>query len=1572
MPASGFLFSYYTDRASARSAAQALRQKGFQRLALVEKDSSGETRLWTSSGRRRVLCGLLGAVLFTAVGYLVAGMLPALSGISGQAIAALAAGALGGSVGWLVCQHFDPGIDPDTLHEHALWLSNDETLLLVQAPIQALAQAIPMMREYGETEPAIFPLHPDHDFSTVPVLEKLQTLPHSQLQGIATRLAHEQQVAIRHHSRSLVLDRLTRANELVHLICSELAEAEPLEQGQGSVAEWILDNEYIIETHAADVEENLPQRFYRELPVVQSGPEAGQSRVFAMARELVRHTDLRLDQENILAFIEAYQSIQGLSIGELWALPLMLRAVTIEAIEKLAVRAWSELREREQADFWAFRLLTRARRNPDQLFEILAELAKDQPEPSPHFAAQLMGHLYDEDAALIPIQSWLERTLDRPVSDMALTEQSRQAAEQISIGNAINSLRQLSVLDWREIFERLSQVEHILRHDPAGVYPKMDFDTRNRYRQAVEALAKGSGRREVEIANLVIERANEALARGVDNRQLGHIGRFLIGDLRHEFSAHLACQEPLRQQVLDWVYANHTLIYLGGIALTTGVFLLPLLLLPSSEPLSAIRLLAVVVTLWPASQLAIEWINYVITRALPPRTLPKMDFEHDGIPDVYRTLVVIPTMLSGEMAVQEEIADLEIRFLANPEPNLVFGLFTDLVDADEPEMVDDARLVEQAVSGIEALNRKYGEGRFYLFHRGRTWVETEGRYIGWERKRGKLEELNRLILGQAARSPEDLVRVGDQNRLTDIRFVITLDSDTQLPVNSARRLIETIAHPLNTPRLDSEGRVEAGTYTIIQPRVSPSLPSASATAFSRLFTNPVGTDPYTHAVSDVYQDLTGESSYIGKGIYDPRVFQTVLGDRFPEQRLLSHDLIEGAHVRVGYASDIELFDEFPPDYLSFIQREHRWIRGDWQIMEWLFPSVPAAHGRRVRNPLSTFNRWKIFDNLRRSLVPAACVLLLGLAWFSSSVVSWYAAALVAGMIFFQPLAQPLTWATKPRGLTQFSSMQLRRDLLRSVVEAALLPHRAGMAIDAILRVLYRRFISHANLLQWTTAQMTKWSSGGQLSKFLFHMGLISLFSLSIAVGLGYRSPSQLPLAGGWLLLWTLNPLIGWWLTRGPRRKTARQMLTESDRRYLRRIARRTWRYFSDFVGPGTHWLPPDNYQVSHQNKLAMRTSPTNIGLWLLSALAAGDFGYLTLDEIITHLTDSVSTLENLEHHDGHLLNWYELKDLKPLEPRYVSFVDSGNLVAALWTLEAGLQELLQRPLLNDVACRGLVDTIRIALESASEEAHPELDPAPLEAALIELDQPGLRAIEIAARIRKLQAPLHAYANQAREHAGLLAGGAYWARQVDRQLSAWIALIDRYLPWMETLGQQDTDELSFLDEDLRQQVEAVLASSPSLAELAEDRIAILNHLRELLDGEAVPEWLPVVVHAYDEAKWLAGEMEARAGKLIEDARAYAAEINLGFLYDPERRLFAIGFNISQGQMDGSYYDLLASESRLGSYVAIARGEVPVDHWLTLGRPFSAHGRHRVLLSWTGTMFEYLMPLLFQRTYEYSLL
>ncbi|HET6454097.1 MAG TPA: glucoamylase family protein, partial [Armatimonadota bacterium] len=1502
---------------------------------------------------------------------------PILSGSLFTPVSIFAGGLIGTLFGGVWIRRSKYGVERRLLEDQTRWLVSEETVLILQGPIETLRFPVAVLRESGDIPPAVFALHPKRENPIGDVRSPGVPLSPTQIQEHAQRLAMDQEVDPRPRRNAELLRRVKNAHQWIHQVCSDLSEASRLEQGTPPTTEWILDNEHVIESNARDVQLNLPRRFYQELPALANEPCRGLPRIYGLAKELVSYTELRLDPENILAFIEAYQSVRTLTIGELWAVPQMLRIALIESIQDLAASALTELREHEIADFWVNRLITANRRDPNQLFSILAELAATQPGPSPYFASQLVDHLYDEDAVLVPVQSWLERIYRKPLSELNLREQNRQTKDQISIGNAFTSLRHLALLDWRRIFEQLSRVEGLLRLDPSGVYPKMDFDSRDRYRRAIEELARRSGEAEDQVVRRAIELATQAASKATDDDRWIHVGTYLIGEGRPELARLIRCHEAPRFRVLQWLYRHHSAVYFLGLSLFSAVFISLIVLFGLGGQAPLIRLVIALLLLIPVSQLALEVLNYLLMRLLPPRALPKMDFEVSSIPDAFRTLVVVPVFLGDAETIRTEVEKLEIRYLANKEGNLLFSLFTDYTDSDQAHREDDERLLQTVTEGLEALNHRYGGKRFFLFHRDRTWSESEQKFIGWERKRGKIEELNRLMDGTRPEDADRMVYVGDPDHLSNVRFVITLDSDTQLPLGTARRMIETLAHPLNQPRFDAAGRILAGSYTIIQPCVSPTLPSTSASPFSRLFADAVGIDPYTKAVSDVNQDLAGEGSYHGKGIYDVRAFSRVLSGRFPEESLLSHDLIEGAHVRVGLASDIELYDEFPQSYLSYTRRQHRWIRGDWQIADWILPRVPESGRRRVPNPLSWFDRWKVFDNLRRSLIPTTSLGLLIASWLTSPQMGWISMLVVAMQLLFHPLSQPFTMATTRQGLKNFSFSKVAHDLLRTVADAALLVHQAWLALDAILRVWYRRLISRRGLLEWTSAQVTHRRAPRRQPWFVASLGLASLFSGIVGWAVQRWMPSSLPMASPWLVLWFLSPLIGWLLNLRPQAKQKQLLLPEKDLRFLRMVARRTWRYFSDFVGDDTSWLPPDNYQVSPQNQLAMRTSPTNIGLWMLSALAAHDFGYMTVDQVVEKLAHTMETIGKLERYEGHLLNWYDVKTLTPLEPRYVSAVDSGNLLGALWSLEHGLDKLIQNPVLDGKAFEGLQDTGEILKQVVEQEGISGLDTHALDALMRAWETPPTRIADALRLLRRVECSVRALADAARESADVETGKAYWTRQMEGQVSAWLRITDRYLAWIEILDEKTEEEIAPLGVDALLAIRQGLYHAPSLLDLAHGRIGcipILQSIREEAPSAAAPlfEWLDRLMEAFAKSNWLAGEILGLGERLIHDVRELSESLNMRFLYDRERRLFSIGYNVSEGRLDRSYYDLLASEARLGSFIAIARGDIPVEHWFSMSRPYRAIGRRRVLLSWTGTLFEYLMPLIFQRSQGNSLL
>ncbi len=932
-----------------------------------------------------------------------------------------------------------------------------------------------------------------------------------------------------------------------------------------------------------------------------------------------------------------------------------------------------------------------------------------------------------------------------------------------------------------------------------------------------------------------------------------------------------------------------------------------------------------------------------------------MDFK-EGIPDDHATLVVIPMLLSSAEVVQQEVEKLEVRFLANHEPNLFFSLFSDFTDSSEVDAFGDVEVLAAARQGVETLNQRYPGGRFLLFHRPRLWSESEQRWIGSERKRGKLEELNAFLCG---RGDSSIVIVG---RLPlPIPHVITLDADTQLPPGTARRMIETIAHPLNRVVLDPVTRVRKRGFTIIQPRVSISLPGAMATRFTRVFADTSGTDPYCQSVSDAQQDLFGEAIFHGKAIYDVRSFYDSVGNRFPPETLLSHDLIEGTYTGVALASDIELFENIPYDYASYSKREHRWIRGDWQIAPWVLRTVPTAQGRE-RNPLSAMNRWRIFDNLRRSLVPSASMLLLLFGWFTSKAPGVW--SLVVGLAVAIPAVAPLF--DRFARLLQGSVRGWRGafdEVTRAAVMLAFLPYQAWLSLDAIGRTAYRRHFSHRHLLEWQTAENAS-RSRHHFTSTMRHMLVVS--GLSVVLMIVTRIERVFAPTAFFLALWALSPALMHWLSR-PSRSLTRRRFQKENAPYLRIVARRTWRYFDDLVSPETNWLPPDNSQLRLRVEVAPRTSPTNIGLWLTSALAARDFGYLTPDDLWRRCSQTMATLERLEHYEGHLLNWYDTQTLKPLSPRYVSTADSGNLLACLWVLEQGCRDTIQAPLLGQQCLRGLSDTLAILHEACGTDP---LAVVPLEA-LRQLLRGKAEGHGLIGRLRLVTAPLQQLHEMQR-------GGeiSYWASRLAYEVKSWTETVDLYLKWMETLMRPPEASLQILGDHVGRLRRQAVRLVPSLHALAAGHSGPVDEIltRRLDPGlpSEISGWLSQLSSEYQEARTNAARAVANLEHLARSAGSMADGMDMRFLYDQQRRLFGIGYALGGSTEYTSHYDLLASEARMASLVAMAKGDVPVEHWFALGRPRAASPAGQVLLSWSGTAFEYLMPALFTRLYSNSLL
>ncbi len=1352
-----------------------------------------------------------------------------------------------------------------------------------------------------------------------------------------------------------ILAQLLADERSLEISRSVLAEAVRLDHVLTAAAEWLLDNGYLLRTQIAEIRRHLPRYYHQILPAGESGDPY----IYELARSLTAYCDYSLDEVNIENTLRRYQEIAPLTIAELWSFPLLLRVALIESLTRMGTQVSGAQGLREAAYLWANRLAAGSRRSVEAFSRILQSMEAEPIALEPYFLTCLAEQLQDEEDALAPLQHWIEDHLGKPLTDIVRIQHTEEAAESVSTANAFGSLRALSRIDFAELFEKVSLVEAELRNDPGGVYPRTDFATRDRCRRAVERISRHSGKGELDVAKRAV-----ALAAGNLDPNAAHVAYYLLDEGVFRLEAETHARVPLRTRFLRMVRRRATPLYLGGIVILTLSFTVVSLALAWNAGVRNQTFLGILglLALFPLSELAVQIVNAMVISLLPPDGLPEMDFK-DGIPPEQATLVVVPMMLSSVEVARREVEKLEVRFLANQENNLYFSLFSDFTDAEERTTPGDEELVRAAREGIAGLNTRYPNGRFLLFHRNREWSESEQKWIGRERKRGKIEELNAFLMGEG--SPE-ILREGSLPLA--VRSVITLDSDTQLPPGAARRMIETIAHPLNQVVIDPVTGVRQRGYTIIQPRVSIALPGATATRFTRIFADTSGTDPYCQAVSDTHQDLFGEGIFHGKAIYDVYAFRRILGDRFPAEVLLSHDLIEGTYAGVGMATGIELFENLPLDYASFSQRQHRWIRGDWQIAPWIFSRVPTAGGGNEPNPLSIIGRWRIFDNLRRSLVPVAFLLLLLFGWlFSDAPAVW---TLVAGLAIGLPAVTPLLERLARVLQGEIHGWRGASDeLIRALVMLAFLPHQAWLALDAIARVIYRRGISHRNLLEWQTAESAGASAHKHAASTYRQMMVICGFSFFLVILLRFQHASLA--SSAFVGLWALSPVVMRWLGRID---NSNQSLpaTGPNSRYLRRVARKTWRFFDDLVGPDTHWLPPDNTQLSLNIEVARRTSPTNIGLWLTSALAARDMGYLTVDELLARCSNTMATLNRLERYEGHLLNWYDTGTLDPLLPRYVSTVDSGNLTASLWVVEQGLRDTLREPIIDKSCLRGLSDTAAILVETCG--ADPSTS-APLRV-LQRLLRGKVEGHELIARLRLATTPMQQLRESGRWPDVEGEERSYWLGRLTAEIDSWTATLDRYLRWMETLTQPPDRLLADLGEDTVKLRRRVLREAPSLRTLAGNAATPLDALlaRRSMAGLSpeIAHWLDQLSSEYRTAKAAAVLAVQKLESLTEEAKQLAAGINMGFLYDKRRRLFGIGYLVGGPREFNSHYDLLASECRLASLVAIAKGDVPLAHWSALSRPFVYSAGQDALLSWSGTMFEYLMPLLFTRTFNNSLL
>ena len=1151
----------------------------------------------------------------------------------------------------------------------------------------------------------------------------------------------------------------------------------------------------------------------------------------------------------------------------------------------------------------------------------------------------------------------LEYILDR--ADEAFAAGELPPIERSPFSAILHSLRRLGQVEWRRVLEPLIAFDAVLRQDPAGVFAKMEDETRNIYQLRVAELAKNADTNEVETARIALDLARAAeLAGDADPRRAlrkMHIGYYLFAEglplLGERIRYHAAPMERVRA----FIRRNNEDFYILGIFLLSLALIVAIVapLVPHHPfwPVMGALLLA----LLPATQGGVDLLNNCVMALIKTQPLPKVDFSK-GVPGDAATLIVVPTLLLNEKQVEELFEELEARYLSNQDANIHFGLLTDLPDAvARPEDENRHPLVALTVRMIDDLNAKYSGGKggsFVLLHRHRVFNARQGVWMGWERKRGKLLDLNKFLLGKFDGFP---VKAGPVDVLGRVTYVITLDSDTQLPRGTAARMIGTIAHPLNRAIIDERLRIVTAGYGILQPRVGVSVGSASRSRFSSLYSGETGFDIYTRAVSDVYQDLFGEGIFAGKGIYEVSVLHQVLDRRFPRDALLSHDLIEGSYARAGLVSDIEVIDDYPSHYSAHQRRQHRWVRGDWQVAQWLFSRVPDESGRLVPNPINTVSRWKILDNLRRSLVEPFTFIMLVLGWFilTGGALYWTIATLI---LLLLPVLVQLGF-NLARAVVKLSMTAMRESVGTfansfgfTVLKLTFLPHHMLLSLDAIARSLGRRLLSGKRLLEWeTAAQAENTSSRTTLDRYL---QMSPLMALGIGALLALIHAQALAAAAPVLILWAVAPLVAGWLNSPSRPMEG--PLSETDRRFLESQALKTWRYFLEFGDEKNHWLIPDNVEEKNTHQIR-KISPTNLGMLFNARQAAYELGFLTLAEFAHATLGTLETYDRLEKQRGHIYNWYDIETLEPIPPLTISTVDSGNLAASFYTLCSGALDLLKRPLLSGEA-------FSVLWQARARSKHRNHDKRSIQQGAAGDDH----AARMRARIRRLLEEPEEENVLAGDDAGN--GAQDWPmREANRRRGTLVRFIESYTPWL--LPQFAP---LFEQRRLSAKVEGEiprLHDAPAYAAELEKRLGEVEIASQAPDlASLATELRALLAVAGENLLQLKADMTAIADKAEKNADA----MEYGFLFVESRQLLSIGYDGANRELHSACYDLLASEARIASFLAVAKGDIPQQSWFRLDRSHVLVNGRPALLSWTGTMFEYLMPALWMRTFPDTLM
>ncbi len=1371
----------------------------------------------------------------------------------------------------------------------------------------------------------------------------------------------------RQKSKEHLLKRLADNEILLNEVRNLLTESIKNKVQITPAGEWLIDNFYLIEEHIRIAKIHFPKGYSEDLPQLSNVSSKGVTRIYDIVQSVISHSDGRIDIDNLSRFINAYQKVVKLKLGELWAIPIMLRLALIENLRRVAARVAVDRVNGKLGDYWATQMIETVEKNPAKLILVIADMARSNPPIVGAFVAELIRQLRGKGPDLAMALNWIEQQLAESgltSTEVVDAEIQKQASNQVSMSNSISSLRLLNTTDWRRFVEKHSIVEQILKEDNDAIYGSMDFSTRDIYRHVVEHISKKSKLEEHEVAQLAIQLSNESAKLITPDNRSSHVGYYLIGPGVAQTRTIAKMRIPLSKKVLGFLQKHRLFSYLTFFLLIT-IFLTSWIMLRAVKDTNSYWLLSIIaiLTLICVSQFAVSLVNFFSTLLIKPHFLPRMDFSKQ-IPPESRTMVVVPAMLSSIEAIENLVEWLEVRYLSNRDNNLHFGLLTDLNDASEETLPGDQVLIDLAKGKIEALNRKYKTEKnnlFYLFVRPRFWNPKENVWMGYERKRGKISELNSLLRGD--KQNRFSLIIGDQSILSSIKFVITLDADTQLPMGTAWKLIGTMAHPLNHAWFDEKKKRITKGYGIIQPRVTVSLPEISGSLYARMNGNEPGIDPYTRASSDVYQDLFKEGSFIGKGIYEVDTFKKVLDAEFAENKILSHDLLEGCYVRSGLLSDVQLFEKYPDRYQIDMKRRSRWVRGDWQIISWVFPYNKGSQNRLHKNLLSGLSKWKIFDNIRRSLVPIALTLLILLGWLVlPSPFYW---TMIVSAIIVVPDIITSMWDLIRKPKDVIVSHHLRNSInntidisIKTLFKLITIPYEAYVNFVAISRTLWRMLITKKHLLEWNPSANERNEKKDSLISTYLVMWINVVLPIGLFIYLYLQAPQKLSIVSPIAFIWLLAPFITRWVSKPQAPQVSE--LTHHQNIFLRKIARKTWGFFERFINENDNWLPPDNFQEQPVLALAHRTSPTNIGLSLLANITAHGFGYITTAQLIERTSNTLGTMKKMERYKGHYYNWYDTETLTPLFPKYISTVDSGNLVGHLFVLRQGLLAIPNQKIVSPNLIEGLRDTLHVITDILKAEdvqllqsfekqldAAAKFDPQLPHDVKISIESLSKSSVALLEK-------LHSYSGSEMN---------WWEQRLKIQLEQLNESFQIFTPWvlLKTAPSKFSDLGSF----------DKISTLMDLLETSRKLIDEVNQKNSLNNNTDENKWLDSFLIALT-ASVEQAEIQINAAETLAKQCIGLTIVFWDFLYDKNTKLFSIGYNVHEHQLDLSYYDLLASEVRLGVFIAIAQGKLPEESWFALGRLLTKIDKDPILLSWSGSMFEYLMPLLVMPTYENTLL